>query len=167
MPGCLCESGHSYFHPDALGPGGWMLLHRRPTSSEVALLHIPFVPIFSSHSRCPIHSCVRPCSPLFLFSSVARVCLSRPWSSSHVWLSQLLVCSVPPPPTPTPTPVCERVRACARICERVHPCWCVCSLHPALAPINASNMSSMLHDSVQALAGDAGGHGVPLGQTGL
>lgn len=42
-----------------------------------------------------------------------------------------------------------------------------CSAHPALAATAATNMSSMLHDSVQALAGDGLGHGVPLGQTGL
>ena len=41
------------------------------------------------------------------------------------------------------------------------------SAHPALAATAATNMSSMLHDSVQALAGDGLGHGVPLGQTGL
>lgn len=53
-------------------------------------------------------------------------------------------------------------------------CVCLCvrpnvrrSAHPALAATAATNMSSMLHDSVQALAGDGLGHGVPLGQTGL
>lgn len=43
------ESGHSYFHPDALRPGWWMLLHGRPTGSEAALLNIPFVVIFFIH----------------------------------------------------------------------------------------------------------------------
>lgn len=55
-------------------------------------------------------------------------------------------------------------------------CVCVCvhmrldvsgSAHPALAATAVTNMSPMLHDSVQALAGDGLGHGVPLGQTGL
>lgn len=48
------------------------------------------------------------------------------------------------------------------VCPRVHPT-------PSLLwlPISAANMSSMLHDSVQALAGDGLEHGVPLGQTGL
>ncbi|MEQ2224214.1 hypothetical protein ILYODFUR_005179 [Ilyodon furcidens] len=36
-----------------------------------------------------------------------------------------------------------------------------------MAAIAATNMSSILHDSVQALAGDGLGHGVPLGQAGL
>ena len=53
----------------------------------------------------------------------------------------------------------------AIVWEFVHPY--VCPLHPALAPIAATNMSSMLHDSVQALAGDGLGHGVPRGQTWL
>lgn len=54
--------------------------------------------------------------------------------------------------------MCVYMRVCPSICL---------SVHPALAPIAATNMSSMLHDSVQALAGDGLGHGVPLGQTGL
>lgn len=52
----------------------------------------------------------------------------------------------------------EFMRACPSI-------WL--SVRPAMAHIAATNMSSMLHDSVQALAGDGLGHGVPLGQAGL
>lgn len=62
--------------------------------------------------------------------------------------------------------VCECANVCVCVYMRVCPSICL-SVHPALAPIAATNMSSMLHDSVQALAGDGLGHGVPLGQTGL
>lgn len=51
---------------------------------------------------------------------------------------------------------------------RMRVCLCVCpSLRAGLLPIAATNMSSMPHDSVQALAGNGLGHGIPLGQTGL
>lgn len=82
-----------------------------------------------------------------------------------VWLSQLLSCSILQRATALPCPPSVRVSAC--VCEHMQVSNHVCSFHPALAPISASNMSSMLHDSVQALAGDGLGHGVPLGQTGL
>lgn len=59
---------------------------------------------------------------------------------------------------------------CVCVCVSVYTqvCLSICLFtHPALPLIAATNMSLMLHDSVQALAGDGLGHGVPLGQTGL
>lgn len=62
------------------------------------------------------------------------------------------------------------VQDCVCVCVSVYTqvCLSICLFtHPALPLIAATNMSLMLHDSVQALAGDGLGHGVPLGQTGL
>lgn len=60
------------------------------------------------------------------------------------------------------------VQDCVRVSVYTQVCLSICLFtHPALPLIAATNMSLMLHDSVQALAGDGLGHGVPLGQTGL
>ena len=66
--------------------------------------------------------------------------------------------------------LCRNMCVCVCVCVSFNTrvCLSICLfVHPVLAPIAATNMSSMLHDSVQALAGDGLGHGVPLGQTGL
>lgn len=77
--------------------------------------------------------------------------------SSDGWLTLLLILT----PLTCAAALPRRSFVCVCSCVRV------CPLHPALAPISATNMSSVLHDSVQALAGDGLEHGVPLGQTGL
>lgn len=60
------------------------------------------------------------------------------------------------------------VQDCVCVSVYTQVCLSICLFtHPALPLIAATNMSLMLHDSVQALAGDGLGHGVPLGQTGL